>query len=81
MVESLLKAIFENCLSKECNSQYYNKENFTQKLSEERNTYINLLSLSIEKLKKIQDYNNKIENFIILSTENRINNKNLKKNI
>ena len=64
-VESLVQATMNSCLSRECGAQYYNSSELTSKLSEERNSYINMLSVALEKIKHIQSLNSAIENLII----------------
>lgn len=60
---SILTTMQDNCLSLEMNSQYYeNTSNFTLKLSEERNRYINLLAIAKERIKNIELINTKLEN-------------------
>lgn len=54
-IESIVKFTKEFCLEKEINSIYYNLSDFEQlHLSEERNHYINMLSLAEEKILKIK---------------------------
>ena len=64
-VESLVKATMNSCLSRECSSQYYNQKELSSKLSEERNSYISMLGVALEKIKHIQSLNTAIENLII----------------
>lgn len=64
-VESLVQATMEACLTKECSSQYYSGKDVTSKLSEERNSYINMLSVALEKIKNIRLLNSAIEDLII----------------
>ena len=55
-LESLIKATQNSCLNKECFSIYYNlssKEKFT--LSEERNHYINLLTIALDKVSSLKE--------------------------
>ncbi len=68
-VESLIKTTIDNCVSKECSSQYYRCENISRQLSKERNDYINVLTAALEKIKHIQMLNDEIE---ILITKTRI---------
>ena len=59
---SILTTMQDNCLNLEMNSQYYeNTNNFTLKLSEERNRYINLLAIAKERIKNIELLNTKLE--------------------
>ena len=64
-VESLVQAIMNSCLSKECSAQYYIGTEISSRLSEERNCYINMLGVALEKIKSIRKLNEKIENLII----------------
>ena len=62
VLESILKLTIDSCFEKENNSIYYNLCNDKIiKLSNERNHYINLLSIAIEKLKIITDINETLE--------------------
>ncbi len=67
-VESLVETTLESCLRKECDAQYYEGEDISSKISEERNTYINMLEIALEKIKNIQKLNGEIETMIIAST-------------
>ena len=67
-VESLVETTLESCLRKECDAQYYQGEDTTSKISAERNTYINMLEIALEKIKNIQKLNGQIESMIITST-------------
>lgn len=69
-VESLVQTTLESCLRKECDSQYYEGSNISSKISAERNNYINMLEIALEKIKHIQQLNNNIEDMIIKSTNN-----------
>lgn len=63
LLESIIKMTQEVCLKKEFSSNYYNlsgKEKFT--LSEERNNYINMLSIALDKVNELKAINNHIEN-------------------
>ena len=71
-VESLLRSTMESCLNKECNSEYYATNDFTSKISAERNRYINMLTLAIERLKRVQELNSNIENLIIKASTAQI---------
>ena len=74
-VESLLRATVESCLNKECNSEYYAKNDFTSKISAERNRYINMLSLAIERLNRVQELTGEIEDLIIKASMAKLNTK------
>ena len=74
-VESLVLAIMDSCLSKECGAQYYSGNDISSRLSEERNYYINMLGVALEKIKRIQSLNGAIENLIIEESLNIIKNK------
>ncbi len=67
-LESLVKTTVENCLNKECNSEYYREQDRKKKISEERNDYINILTIALSKIKHIQMLNTEIENLIIKSS-------------
>lgn len=61
-LESLIKATQNSCLDKECSSIYYNlpqKEKII--LSEERNHYINLLSIALDKISSLKEIHLDIE--------------------
>lgn len=61
-LESILKTTVNSCMNKEINSEYYNlEENDSQMLSEERNNYINLLEIALEKLISLKSVNLIIE--------------------
>lgn len=63
VIDSLLCVIQESCLNLEMKSEYYNsKEDYTLKISEERNRYINLTSIARERIKKVEFLNTQIEN-------------------
>lgn len=62
IIESILKSIQESCYYKEMISQYYDLSLADSKLlSEERNHYINLISISLEKVSKIKKHLNFLE--------------------
>ena len=62
MLESIIKLIKESCLEKEIDSKYYNLDSFDKiLLSEERNHYINLLSMAIDKLSDLKQMNVNLE--------------------
>lgn len=67
-LESLVKTTVENCLNKECSSEYYREDERKKKISEERNNYINILTVALSKIKHIQMLNTEIENLIIKSS-------------
>ncbi len=66
-VESLIKTTVNNCRTKDCSAICYAGENLTKQLSEERNDYINVLSLALEKIKHVQMLNDEIEDLILKS--------------
>lgn len=57
-LESIIKMTQNVCLDKEISSEYYNLPN-NQKiiLSEERNHYINMLSLALDKISSLKECN------------------------
>ena len=62
LLESIIKMTKEACLKKEFSAIYYNlsdKERCI--LSEERNNYINMLSIALEKVDELKEINNNIE--------------------
>ena len=61
-LESIIKLTQEACLDKEEDSIHYNlaKDNKVA-LSEERNHYINMLTIALEKVENIKNYNLRIE--------------------
>ena len=62
IISTLISSIQELCLNLEMNSQYYeDSENYVHKLSEERNKYINLSSMALQRLKKIETLNAELE--------------------
>jgi len=66
MLQTIITTLQDNCLNLELNCEYYeNSENYSLLLSEERNRYINLLSIAKERLKNIENLNSEIENSII----------------
>lgn len=66
LLDSLISMAYETCLNLELNSEYYeNNDNYILKISEERNRYINILSLARERLKNIEQLNTKLEYEII----------------
>lgn len=61
-VETIIKLTQDNCLNKEIYSKYYNLSNENKiLLSQERNNYINMLNLALEKLASLEYINNLIE--------------------
>lgn len=64
-LNSILKLTKNSCLEQESNSNYYNL-NGTEKimLSEERNHYLNLLTIAIDKISLLKSINKNIENEI-----------------
>ena len=66
IIDSIISTIQDNCINLECNSQYYeNSKNIGFKLSEERNKYINLLTIAKERIKNIEELNIKLENYVL----------------
>lgn len=62
LLESIIKLTKESCLDREVTSQYYNlSEEKKRHLSEERNNYINMLSIALDRVKILKDINNQIE--------------------
>lgn len=70
-VENILYTTMKSCINKECNSEYYVNCN-SSNISEERNSYITMLSIALEHLKLGQNFNNQIENFIIQTSMEKI---------
>ncbi len=66
-IESLIKTTVNNCLNKEHSALYYTGENITKQLSEERNDYINVLTIALERVKHVQMLNDEIEEIILES--------------
>lgn len=55
-LESVIKLTKETCLEREVTGNYYNlEENAKTSLSEERNHYINMLTIALDKLSKLKD--------------------------
>lgn len=72
-VQTIIKITKEVCFEKENNSKYYNLPiSESSKLSNERNNYINLLSLALEKIDNLMIRNEalgaKISNYNITPT-------------
>ena len=68
IIDSVISTIQENCINLEFNSQYYESSNNTCfKLSEERNRYINLLTIAKERLKNIEELNTELENYVLIT--------------
>lgn len=62
LLESVIKLTQESCLQKELSCNYYNFLNKDKNLlSEERNHYINLLSIALEKVSTLKEINAKLE--------------------
>ena len=56
-IDSILELTKDNCLEKELSAKYYELTDINQKkLSEERNHYINMISLAQEKFEMIKNY-------------------------
>ena len=62
IIENLIKITKELCLNKEMLSIYYDldKEK-SNRISEERNSYINTLNIAIEKIAQVKIINEKLE--------------------
>ena len=61
-LESLIKLTKESCLEMEMRANYYNLQQREQyKLSEERNHYINLLTIAQEKVSNLKNLSQRIE--------------------
>ncbi len=67
-IESLVKTTVNNCVTRECSALYYAGGDITKQLSAERNDYINVLTLVLEKIKHIQMLNDEIEEIILEAT-------------
>ena len=66
-LESVLKSTKDSCLKQEINSNYYELADDNKvKLSEERNHYLNLLTIAIDKINLLKQINRNIENEICL---------------
>ena len=62
IIESLINILKDGCNNLEFNAIYYNDcKDYRFKLSEERNNCINTLSVVLEKLKYIKDYQEDFE--------------------
>ncbi len=62
LLESVIKLTKEACLDREVSSQYYNlPEEKKRYLSEERNNYINMLSIALDRVKNLKEINSQIE--------------------
>ena len=62
-LESIIKITKNACLDKEFQAVYYNlssKAKYT--LSEERNNYINMLTIALDKISELKAINDNIEN-------------------
>lgn len=62
-LESIIKTTKDSCLERESSAKYYNlpqKDKYT--LSEERNHYINMLNIALDKVNDVIELNTKIEN-------------------
>ena len=65
-LESIIKLTKSVCLEKEFNSSYYNLPNkYRHTLSEERNHYINMLSLAQDKIDCLKEINQTLENELL----------------
>ena len=64
-LESLIKATKDTCQEREFSAKYYNLPNKDKYiLSEERNHYINMLSMALDKVSELKEINDEIENEI-----------------
>jgi len=55
ILDSLVRLLINSCYNLELNSEYYgNSENISQELSQERNNYINVLTVVLEKLNELK---------------------------
>ena len=64
-LESILKLTKNSCYEQEVNSCYYDLENINRlKLSEERNHYLNLLTIALDKVLLLKKINENLENEI-----------------
>lgn len=64
-LKSIIKTTKDSCLERECSAKYYNlppKAKYT--LSEERNQYIDMLDIALDKVSDVIELNTKIENNI-----------------
>ncbi len=62
VLESIIKLTREACLEREFNSSYYDLSDTRQKsLSEERNHYINMLSIALDRVTRLKNINTDIE--------------------
>lgn len=62
-LESIIKMTKDSCQEKEFSAKYYNlspKDKYT--LSEERNQYINMLNIALDKVNNVIELNTAIEN-------------------
>ena len=61
-LESVLKLTKDSCFEQEVNSNYYNLSKSEQfRLSEERNHYLNLLTIALDKVSLLKKINNELE--------------------
>lgn len=61
-LETIIKFTKDSCLEKEINAKYYNLINAEKKsLSKERNDYINMLNIALEKILNLKNINYKLE--------------------
>lgn len=64
-LESIIQTTKDACMERESSSKYYglsSKNKFT--LSEERNHYINMLTMALDKVAELKSINNELENEI-----------------
>jgi len=62
IIESLIKIAKENYFHKECDSNYYNlNPQYKKLLSEERNNYMNLLSVLLDEVLNLRKENNQLD--------------------
>lgn len=61
-LESVIKLTKDSCFEQEVNSNYYNLAKAEQlKLSEERNHYLNLLTIALDKVSLLKKINKDLE--------------------
>lgn len=61
-LESIIKLTLSNCKDKEIRASYYEiSSKNTIKLSEERNNYINMLTIALEKLEQLKTISSNLE--------------------
>ena len=64
-VETIIKLMLEYCLAREIKSIHYDLSSKDKKiLSEERNHYITMLNIALEKLQELKELNQELEDKI-----------------